>query len=106
MIRRAISPRLAIRILENMLFFIVNRACLNRKGWNEIDGRCGGRTALERQEPSRRRPHHSGRTLMRTWPNSTGAAFSTAMDSTVPVISALISLNTFIASMMQTTVSE
>ena len=46
-----------------------------------------------------------GRILNRGWPNSTGLAFSTRIWVTTPLASALISFITFIASIMQTTVS-
>ena len=46
------------------------------------------------------------RTMNSGWPNSTGWAFCTSTFSTVPATSALISLNTFIASMMHTTLSR
>ena len=46
-----------------------------------------------------------GRILNNGWPNSTGLAFSTKIWVMTPLTSALISFITFIASMMQTTVS-
>ena len=46
-----------------------------------------------------------GRILNNGWPNSTGLAFSTRIWVMTPLTSALISFITFIASMMQTTVS-
>src|SRR6267378_1028592 len=46
-----------------------------------------------------------GRSLNNGWPNSTGLAFSTNTWVIVPLASALISFMTFMASMMQTTVS-
>ncbi len=48
---------------------------------------------------------HVGRILNKGWPNSTGFAFSTQTCVMMPLASALISFMTFIASMMQTTVS-
>ena len=52
-----------------------------------------------------RRRSQAGRTLNNGWPNSTGLAFSTRTCVMTPLTSALISFITFIASMMQTTVS-
>ena len=52
-----------------------------------------------------RKPGQDGRTLNNGWPNSTGLAFSTITCVMTPFTSALISFITFIASMMQTTVS-
>ncbi len=49
--------------------------------------------------------HQVGRILNNGWPNSTGLAFSTRTWVMTPLASALISFITFIASMMQTTVS-
>src|SRR5207253_11105276 len=49
--------------------------------------------------------HQFGRILNMAWPNSTGLAFSTRICVITPLTSALISFMTFIASMMQTTVS-
>src|SRR5262245_21314646 len=48
---------------------------------------------------------YDGRILNRVWPNSTGLAFSDTTALMTPRASALISFITFIASMMQTTVS-
>jgi hypothetical protein len=50
-------------------------------------------------------PFQFGRTLNKGWPNSTGLPFSTKTWVTTPLTSALISFITFMASMMQTTVS-
>ncbi len=52
-----------------------------------------------------RRGQAGGRTLNNGWPNSTGLAFSTKTWVMTPLTSALISFITFMASMMQTTVS-
>ena len=52
-----------------------------------------------------RQPAQDGRILNNGWPNSTGLAFSTITWVMTPLASALISFITFIASMMQTTVS-
>ena len=51
-------------------------------------------------DPASGRPN-----LEQGWPNSTGLAFSTMTWVMTPLASALISFITFIASMMQTTVS-
>src|SRR6266446_5812378 len=46
------------------------------------------------------------RTRKSTWPNCTGLLFSATTSATTPLVSALISFITFIASIMQTTVSS
>src|SRR5579885_520153 len=56
-------------------------------------------------EPTFQGEPHVGRSLNRGWPNSTGLAFSSKVCVMTPLTSALISFMTFIASMMQTTVS-
>ena len=59
--------------------------------------------AAERDQPSCKLRYF---TRKRTWPNWTGLPFSATTSAITPFISALISFMTFIASMMQTTLSS
>src|SRR5207302_10165339 len=56
--------------------------------------------------PADRRAAINYRTRKRTWPNWTGLLPSATTSAMTPLVSALISFITFIASMMQTTVSS
>ena len=87
MTRSAISPRLAIRIFSNIR---VARTSSSADSKHALD--CLRTGAIE---PERA-----------TWPNCTGLPFSATTSAITPLISALISFITFIASMMQTTVSS
>src|SRR5213078_1092290 len=71
----------------------------NQNFLKHMDTRCGapGGRAL---------PRLPQRTRNSTWPNWTGLPFSATTSAMTPLVSALISFITFIASIMQTTVSS
>src|SRR5207248_7627673 len=56
--------------------------------------------------PPNRRAARNYRTRKRTWPNWTGLLCSATTSAITPLVSALISFITFIASIMQTTLSS
>src|SRR6476661_3211795 len=93
MTRKAISPRFAIKTFSNM---IVGQAL-----------RLPALTAAPSSGRRSARPTNAlHRTRYNTWPNCTGLPFSATISAITPSVSALISFITFIASIIQTTVSS